>query len=90
MAGVILPHDTFGTHLDSQGNTVDIELEKENFAAAGEILADVFNNITIDGHEVQARYVKNPPDLHLLTDHGGKYRDSIVFSSNEGPEAWFK
>ena len=81
MAGVILPHDTCGTHLDSQGNTVDVELEKENFAAAGGILADVFNNITIDGHEVQARYVKNPPDLHLLTDHGGKYRNRHVIET---------
>ena len=45
MAGIILPHDTCGTHLDSQGNTVDVELEKENFAAAGNVLADVFKNI---------------------------------------------
>ena len=81
MAGVILPHDTFGTHLDSQGNTVDIELEKENFAAAGGILADVFKNITIDGHEVQARFVKNSPDIHLLTDQGGKYRERHVIET---------
>ena len=58
MAGVILPHDTFGTHLDSQGNTVDIELEKENLAS-GDILADVFKNL-IDGHEVQSRFVRIP------------------------------
>ena len=81
MAGVILPHDTFGTHLDSQGNTVDDELEKKNFAAAGGILADVFKNITIDGHEVQARFVKNPPDIDLLADKGGKYRERHVIET---------
>ena len=68
MAGVILPHDTYGTHLDSQGNTVDIDLEKENFAAAGKVLAEVFGNITIDDHEVQARYVSDPPNIQLTTD----------------------
>lgn len=29
LAGVILPHDTFGSHLDSQGRTVDVDLEKK-------------------------------------------------------------
>ena len=81
MAGVILPHDTFGSHLDSQGKTVDFDLEKENFAAAGQVLADVFGNITIDGHEVQARYVANSPNIQLMTDPGGKYRDRHVIET---------
>ena len=38
--GVILPHDTFGTHLDGNGNTVNKALEKKNFYAAAGILAD--------------------------------------------------
>ena len=81
MAGVILPHDTFGTHLDNQGQTVDLELEKENFAAAGKVLANVFSNITIDGHEVQARYVPDAPNIQLLVDQGGKYRDRHVIET---------
>ena len=41
LTGIILPHDTFGSHLDSQGKTVDTDLEIENFMAAGEVLAEV-------------------------------------------------
>ena len=81
MAGVILPHDTFGTHLDNQGKTVNFELEKDNFAAAGKVLAEVFSNIKIDGHEVQARYVSGPPNIQLMTDAGGKYRDRHVLET---------
>ena len=39
-AGIILPSDTFGNHLNKSNKTTDIELEK-NFKAAGEILASV-------------------------------------------------
>ena len=45
------------------------------------MLADVFGNITIDGHEVQARYVANPPNLQLMTDQGGKYRERHVIET---------
>ena len=38
-AGVILPFDTYGNHLNNSNKTVDEDLEKENFKAAGEILA---------------------------------------------------
>ena len=37
LAGMVLPHDTFGTHLNSQRRTVDLELEKRNFKKAGEV-----------------------------------------------------
>ena len=81
MAGVILPHDTFGTHLDGQGRTVDIDLEKQNFEAAGQVLAEVFGNITVDGYDVNARYVGEPPVTQLFSDPGGKYRNRHVFES---------
>ena len=32
IAGVVLPHKNFGSNLDSQGNTIDVELEKKNFS----------------------------------------------------------
>ena len=38
LAGVVLPHDHFGSHLDASGNTNDVELEKKNFQKADEIL----------------------------------------------------
>ncbi|KAI9555887.1 hypothetical protein GHT06_018404 [Daphnia sinensis] len=37
-AGLILPHDHFGRHLDGQGRTIDTELEKRNFQFAGRML----------------------------------------------------
>ncbi|CAG8471056.1 25850_t:CDS:2 [Gigaspora rosea] len=40
-AGIILPYDTFGPHLNDQLKTAIDELEKRNFKVAGEILAFV-------------------------------------------------
>ena len=33
--GLILPHDYYGTHLDDNGNTIDKQLEINNFKRAG-------------------------------------------------------
>ncbi|KAL5502403.1 hypothetical protein EMCRGX_G009173 [Ephydatia muelleri] len=37
LAGLILPHDHYGTHLDEQGRTIDAELAKSNFSRAAQI-----------------------------------------------------
>ncbi|KAJ6642875.1 hypothetical protein Bhyg_07831 [Pseudolycoriella hygida] len=50
LAGIMLPHDHYGNHLDSQGQTIDTELEKTNFSYAGIALAEVWSEMTIDGH----------------------------------------
>lgn len=50
LVGVILPHDRYGTHLDSQGLTIDAELEKINLSYAGTALAEVWSETIIDGH----------------------------------------
>lgn len=50
LTGIILPHERFGTHLDSQGRTTDTELEKKNFSYAGTALAEVWSDTVIDGH----------------------------------------
>ena len=41
LAGVVLAHDAYGSHLDSGGKTIDVELERQNFVKAGETLAEV-------------------------------------------------
>ena len=41
LAGVVLPHENFGSHLNSAGKTIDEELERRNFQHAGETLAEV-------------------------------------------------
>ncbi|KAJ6639659.1 hypothetical protein Bhyg_12406 [Pseudolycoriella hygida] len=50
LAGIIFMHDHYGNHLDSQGLTIDTELEKTNFSYAGIALAEVWSEMTIDGH----------------------------------------
>ena len=71
LSGVLLNHDTFDNHLNNQGKTVDTDLEKKNFEAAGRTLADIWNKIVLDKHPVVAEYItpsKNP-ELKLDTDH---------------------
>ena len=55
MAGVILPQETFGSHLDNSGNTIDIDLEEKNFMAAADIISDIWSKTVID---VQCEAVK--------------------------------
>ena len=58
LAGLVIPHDSCGTHLDSQQRTIDDKLEGANFRKAGEIL-EVWSNVVIDGHPVVTAYVES-------------------------------
>ena len=60
LSGIVLPADTFGSHL-KDGQTIDDELEQRNFEAAGEVLAEVWSNLVIDDHPVKAEYVAMKP-----------------------------
>jgi hypothetical protein len=60
LAGMILPHDHFGSHLSDSGVTINVELEKINFRKAGQILAERWRQSVIDGFPCVADYV-NPP-----------------------------
>lgn len=57
LAGLILEHDHYGSHLNSSGKTVDADLEKVNFKNAGSTLSEVWNSVVIDGHPVVAEYM---------------------------------
>ena len=59
LAGLLLPYDTFGNHLDSQGRTIEVELEKHNFKKAGEVLCEVWNELLIDKFPVFCQYLEN-------------------------------
>lgn len=59
LSGVVLPHDTFGNHLDGKVKTTDCDLEMKNFANAGQILAEIWSATIIDGEAVVAEYI--PP-----------------------------
>ena len=58
LAGVLLPHDTFDTHLDSQRRTTEVELEKQNFKAAGKLLAEIWSELVLDKFPVVSEYVE--------------------------------
>lgn len=57
LAGLVLPHDHYGSHLDSQGVTIDQDLELKNFEYAGQALAEVWSTLEIDEFPVTARYI---------------------------------
>ena len=54
IAGLILPYNSFGSHLDDNGKTVDNELEKKNFQHAGEIL---WSKVVVDGCPTVSEYI---------------------------------
>lgn len=68
LSGVILKHDFYGSHLDSQGKTVDAQLERENFKHAGETLCDIWNHMLIDNYPVEATYVDPEESLPEISE----------------------
>lgn len=48
LTGLILPYNTFGSHLDSSNRTINIDLERKNFQAAGKVLAEVWSSTVRD------------------------------------------
>ena len=60
LAGLVLPHDHFGSHLSDSGVTINVDLEKLNFRKAGQMLAETWNQTVIDGYPCYAEYI-NPP-----------------------------
>ena len=66
IAGVVLPYENFGSHLDSKGKTIDIELEKKNFFHASQVLADIWSHTVIEGYKVNSLPVGKeftPPEV---------------------------
>jgi hypothetical protein len=80
LAGLILPHDHFGSQWDDHGRTVNEYLEKTNFEFAGKVLAEVWNCMQIDGHPVHAIYVA-PGDFELPDDPETKWHSDHVRES---------
>ncbi|CAG8825740.1 22118_t:CDS:1, partial [Gigaspora rosea] len=57
LAGITLPVDHFGKHLDSQAKIIDPELAVQNFRYAGKILCDAWSHDLIFGKCVRTQYV---------------------------------
>jgi hypothetical protein len=74
LAGLIFPHDHFGTHLNDAGLTEHAELEKTNFKMAGDVLAEVWSMNVLDEYPVVAEYINPSP----LVDEQLKMADSTL------------
>ena len=72
LAGLILPHEHYGSHLDDSGKTIDSELELRNFTVAGNTLAEVWNDLIIDDYPVCAEWIEpnqsevNPAEMNTV------------------------
>jgi hypothetical protein len=80
LAGLILPYDHFGRHLNANGVTEHAELEKENFKLTGDVLAEVWSMNVLDEYPVIAEYIKPLPmiDEHLKMADSTLALDSII------------
>ena len=87
MAGLVLSHETYGSHLSKSGKTKDKELELRNFMAAQETLAAIWANTCINNHPTVTRAVapaEKPPlppvDLSWVSRHvrQSKYLTIII------------
>lgn len=58
LAGLILPHEHYGSHLDADGRTIDEQLEKVNFGFAGRTLSEVWGGMSIDSYPVISNYIE--------------------------------
>ncbi|KAG5893520.1 hypothetical protein JTB14_017230 [Gonioctena quinquepunctata] len=76
LAGLILPHNHFGSHLDDRGVTINEHSGRSNFEFAGNVLAEVWSSTEIDGYHVTAEYIGageqdllDSPDIKWYSEH---------------------
>ena len=79
-----MQQDTYGTHLDSNGETIDLELEKRNFYASMKVLSEIWNEAMIDDYPVDCKPVKmgstfkaKPSDPVWIAKHVKKSRYAL-------------
>lgn len=59
LSNLIVLHDTSGSHSDGSRAKIDEELEVRNFAHAGNILAQIWIKLVIDGGPVIIEYINS-------------------------------
>ena len=87
LSSLILPHDKYGSHLNDQGQTIDTNLEKKNFAFAGSTLAEIWSQIVVDSHPILAEYVD--PELSELKPENLQLKDPIWFAAHVRTSQYF-
>lgn len=88
LAGLILQHDHYGSHLDNSGKTTDAELEKKNFEHAGSTLAEVWNSVIVDDHPIVAEYI-DPLSSELNDELHLNVADQNSFSEHVRTSQYF-
>ena len=87
LSGVILPHEHYGSHLDSQGRTIDKKKELENFGFAGQTLAEIWSSVNIDNFPTIANYI-DPKSSELKVENLVT-KDSKWFSQHVRTSQYF-
>lgn len=80
LAGLILPHDHFETHLDSNCVTVDEDLETKKFQFAGKTLSQIWSELVIDKYPVKAECIS--PENSEINDEELLTKDAKCISQH--------
>lgn len=81
LAGLILPHEHYGTHLNKSLKCIDTELEMKNFSKAGHVLAEVWSNTVIDGEPVVASYIEPDQSRPIVKEQNERWKSGHLRSS---------
>lgn len=83
LSGLILPHDHFGTHLDSSGRTIDVDSDFF-FLHAGKVLGEIWSYLVIEKFPCVTEYM-DPCNSKIrksdLVQQNQKWFDSHVRTS---------
>lgn len=82
LAGVLLPHDFYGDHLKTKDKQNKETLEKKNFCHAGTVLAEIWGEMTLDGHKVHAEYID--PDNEVFEEPIIETQEWLMKHTREG------
>src|SRR6266540_2176128 len=63
LAGIMLPINHFGMHLNTQGKVINPELALQNFKYAKKTLCDIWNRNLIFEKHINAKYVEESKNL---------------------------
>ena len=87
LSGLILQHEHFGSHLDTQGRTIEEELEKLNFKYAGQTLSEIWKQVSIDNFPTVAEYIV--PEKSELEVESLIIKDQVWFQNHERTSQYF-
>lgn len=83
LAGLILPHNHHGEHLDGRQETIDDDMERQNFSYAGGVLSEIWSSTVIDGYPTVAEYVEPDNDQsNIESSYSEKWRMEHVRESH--------